>query len=388
MITRRAILAASAVFSATRASAALALADDATPAPPASSDLPDASSFLGAWSGEYAGYERAGAFRRPVNYDFHHAAGPNLMGAFSVPQADGPPAGDALEAVLLSDGSLLAVDTDSLFAGALQPDGSLRIVAVESGVDDVAALSVIGREGASPSAPIADASSLLGRWIGPQHGFKQGVHVSAMRQIEIVDATGPAFAGAGISTNGADEWSDPALVEGILLDDGALWLSTTDGYLVGRVLDEHTIQLAFLEAGMDNGALIMLLHRQSAMMDGADLLTPEIPDIDLTGTWTGESIDMPAAGGEPKTTIREMTFSDADADAFSGTKRWHIGDGKWRASKTVNAVALADGTVAMADEQGFAIGRLLAADTLEFAYLEPSHGEPFACYNRLTRSRP
>ncbi|MGI9254062.1 MAG: hypothetical protein ACR2J8_09960, partial [Thermomicrobiales bacterium] len=314
MTTRRSLLAASAFFAGAGlfSSSPSARAEDATPMPDAlSAGVMDASVLLGDWKGRYDGYQRGEAFGHEVTFSFTDVKGNMVFGKQIIPQEDGSLAEEATALALLSDGHFIGADTDGLKFGSLMPDGSMNIIKVEAGMDDGAFFSVLRKDDQPAAKPAQDASTLIGRWVGTLDGFQQGAMTSGMREIDITEATGPAFTGSGIYKVGDSDWSAPGLTEGLIASDGRLYLINGEGYIVGDMLDENTMALAYLEVGMDNAAIAFHLHREEAKMTGGTPAPMEMAAIDLMGCWSG-----PAQSGT-ESGVREITFSDGK-DGFFG----------------------------------------------------------------------
>lgn len=381
MTTRRSLLLSSAALAAAQALPPVVRAQDATPA--AALAAADASVLLGEWKGDYVGYQRGEPFSHPVTFIFTDAHGALVFGKQIIPLEDGAAAEEATSLALLSDGHFIGADNDGLKFGNLLPDGSLNIFKLEAGLDDGAFFSILRKDGQPAAEPTRDASALLGRWVGTLNGFQQGEMTTGLWQIDITDATGPAFTGSRSYKVGDADWSEAGLTEGLISEDGHLYRISSGGYSIGEMLDDDTMRLAYLEVGMDNAALILDLHRQSANLAAATPAVARMPAIDLIGCWTGTGEQLTSAGVIAGTS--ELTVTDGKDGFFTGARRWKPEAGDWYPAETVNIVILPDGTLAMADEDSYLLGRLLEDGTLEIAHAEPASPEPTVISMRLTR---
>jgi hypothetical protein len=112
---------------------------------------------------------------------------------------------------------------------------------------------------------------------------------------------------------------------------------------------------------------------------------------DLRGTWKGESESIVYGGGNPhhrgakqkEAELRSVPFTlvvdRQDGRRFSGTFSSPRGTDK------VVAVITRNGTILVADDDGYTIGTVLAANRMEFCYLRSSPNARIASCTELTK---
>ncbi len=112
---------------------------------------------------------------------------------------------------------------------------------------------------------------------------------------------------------------------------------------------------------------------------------------DLRGTWKGESESLVLGGGNPhhpSTQANEpqlrsvpftLTVDKQDGRRFSGTFS------SPRSSEKVIAVISRNGTIFMADDEGYTNGTLLAPNRMELCYLHVSSVSRIASCAELTK---
>ena len=384
MTTRRSVLAASALIAATRVHPRLAIAQDATPGPD-TSPAPEASALLGAWTGTQTGWNMGTIpYSGAGTITFTTAHGHIVQGAKQYTDEDGVAHEEPVEVVILSDGTILGAEHDSILFGALHEDGTLLLAKLETGLDQDAALARLRKDGQPLPPSEVDAASLKGRWIGAYDGFHHGEVTSGLCQINIAETDGQLVQGTGNYKMGDADWSVAQLYCGVLGGAGELMLSTTGGYMIGHLADDDTMDLTYLVVGMANVAVSMRLHRHETALLGTPMSEAEMPGIDLIGLWSGPRMEHDL--GDVVGGIEELTITSREGAAFGGTKRWHDGDGQWFPTEALNVVVQPDGLIAMTDEDGVMLGRMLDDGSLELAYVSPGIPEPKANYNLLTRS--
>ena len=112
---------------------------------------------------------------------------------------------------------------------------------------------------------------------------------------------------------------------------------------------------------------------------------------DLRGTWKGESESVVLGGGNPhhsatpsnepqlRSSPFTLTVDMQDGRRFSGTFS------SPRSTEQVIAVISRNGTILMADDEGYAQGTILAPDRIELCYLFVSKEARVASCTELTR---
>ena len=114
-----------------------------------------------------------------------------------------------------------------------------------------------------------------------------------------------------------------------------------------------------------------------------------IPDV--RGTWKGESESLVLGGGNPhhpatpatEPELRSVTFTltvdKQDGRRFSGTFS------SARSTEKVIAVISRNGTIFLADDEGYTHGTLLAPNRMELCYLHVSAAARIASCTELTK---
>jgi hypothetical protein len=114
---------------------------------------------------------------------------------------------------------------------------------------------------------------------------------------------------------------------------------------------------------------------------------------DLRGTWKGESESLVLGGGNPhhpSTQANEpqlrsvpftLTIDKQDGRRLSGTFS------SARSSEKVVAVISRNGTIFLADDEGYTTGTLLAPNRLELCYLHVSSASRIASCAELTKQQ-
>jgi hypothetical protein len=114
-----------------------------------------------------------------------------------------------------------------------------------------------------------------------------------------------------------------------------------------------------------------------------------IPDV--RGTWKGESETIVLGGGNPHHTpgqptapqLRSVPFTltvdKQDGRRFSGTFA------SPRSTEQVIAVISRNGTILLADDEGYTYGTLLAPNRMELCYLHVSSASRIASCTELTK---
>ena len=97
-----------------------------------------------------------------------------------------------------------------------------------------------------------NASNLIGRWTGQQNGFEMGKPVTKDIKIEINEAKGNAFTGYKRGSWLPDGQKE--LINGVIGDDGSIYISDEDGYTVGKIKSNGDIWIVYLEASKDDGS--------------------------------------------------------------------------------------------------------------------------------------
>ena len=97
-----------------------------------------------------------------------------------------------------------------------------------------------------------NASTLIGKWIGQQNGFEMGMPVTKDIKIEITEAKGNAFTGYKRGSWLPDGQKE--LINGVIGDDGSIYISDEDGYTVGKIKSNGDIWLVYLEASKDDSS--------------------------------------------------------------------------------------------------------------------------------------
>ena len=97
-----------------------------------------------------------------------------------------------------------------------------------------------------------NASKLIGKWTGQQNGFEMGKHVTKDIKIEISEAKGNAFTGFKRGSWLPDGQKE--LINGVIGDDGSIYISDEDGYTVGKIKPNGDIWLVYLEASKDDSS--------------------------------------------------------------------------------------------------------------------------------------
>ena len=97
-----------------------------------------------------------------------------------------------------------------------------------------------------------DASKLIGKWSGQQNGFEMGKPVTKDIKIEITEAKGNAF--TGYKTGSWLQDGQKELINGVIGEEGSIYISDEDGYTVGRIKPNDNIWLVYLEASEDDSS--------------------------------------------------------------------------------------------------------------------------------------
>jgi hypothetical protein len=99
-----------------------------------------------------------------------------------------------------------------------------------------------------------DASKLIGKWSGQQNGFEMGKPVTKDIKFEITEAKGNAFTGYKTGSWLADGQKE--LINGVIGEEGSIYISDEDGYTVGKIKPNGNIWLVYLEASKDDSSAI------------------------------------------------------------------------------------------------------------------------------------
>jgi len=97
-----------------------------------------------------------------------------------------------------------------------------------------------------------NASKLIGKWTGQQNGFEMGKPVTKDLKIEITEAKGNAF--TGFKKGSWLPEGQKELINGVIGDDGSIYISDEDGYTVGKIKSNGDIWLVYLEASKDDSS--------------------------------------------------------------------------------------------------------------------------------------
>ena len=111
---------------------------------------------------------------------------------------------------------------------------------------------------------------------------------------------------------------------------------------------------------------------------------------DLRGTWKGESESIVLGGGNPhhpaaqdEPQFRNVAFTlivdKQDGRRFSGTFS------SARSSEKILAVISRNGTIFLADDEGYTYGAMLAPNRMELCYLHVSSASRIASCTELTK---
>jgi hypothetical protein len=111
---------------------------------------------------------------------------------------------------------------------------------------------------------------------------------------------------------------------------------------------------------------------------------------DLRGTWKGNSESVVSGGANPHHATQSaetrfsaiaftLTVDKQDGRRFSGTFV------SARSNDQVVAVISRNGTILMADDDGYTVGTLLAPDRIELCYMHSSPGAKVASCTELTK---
>ena len=137
---------------------------------------------------------------------------------------------------------------------------------------------------------------------------------------------------------------------------------------------------------MSKFASIVTLALVAAVPAAAESAIP-----DLRGTWKGESESIVSGGGNPHhsgpqsagprfdKTAFTLTIDKQDGRRFSGTfASAHTND-------QVVAVISRNGTILMADDDGYTVGTMLAPNRMELCYMHSSPAARVASCTELTK---
>ena len=97
-----------------------------------------------------------------------------------------------------------------------------------------------------------DASKLIGKWSGQQNGFEMGKPVTHDIKFEITEAKGNAFTGYKRGTWLPDGQKE--LINGLIGEEGSIYISDEDGYTIGKIKPNGDIWLVYLEASKDDSS--------------------------------------------------------------------------------------------------------------------------------------
>ena len=97
-----------------------------------------------------------------------------------------------------------------------------------------------------------DASKLIGKWTGQQNGFEMGKPVTKDIKFEITEAKGNAFTGYKRGSWLPDGQKE--LINGVIGEEGLIYISDEDGYTVGKIKPNGDIWLVYLEASKDDSS--------------------------------------------------------------------------------------------------------------------------------------
>jgi hypothetical protein len=137
---------------------------------------------------------------------------------------------------------------------------------------------------------------------------------------------------------------------------------------------------------MSKLALIVTLAVLAATPAAAQTAIP-----DVRGTWKGESESIVLGGGNPHHTPGQpnapqlrgvaftLTVDKQDGRRFSGTFA------SARSTEQVIAVISRNGTILLADDEGYTYGTLLAPNRMELCYLHVSSASRIASCTELTK---
>ena len=99
-----------------------------------------------------------------------------------------------------------------------------------------------------------DASKLIGKWSGQQNGFEMGKPVTNDKDVkfEITEAKGNAFTGYKKGSWLPDGQKE--LINGVIGEEGSIYISDEDGYTVGKIKPNGNICFVYLRAGKDDSS--------------------------------------------------------------------------------------------------------------------------------------
>ena len=113
-------------------------------------------------------------------------------------------------------------------------------------------------------APTAKKNfGISGMWIGTNSGYENGVYKSSPVRYTITQVNGVALTGVKSWMKADGTWSESESFQGVLYKSGEFHAVDNDGYLVGKWISKTKIRATYLEAGVDQAALVTVLSKAS-----------------------------------------------------------------------------------------------------------------------------
>ena len=100
-------------------------------------------------------------------------------------------------------------------------------------------------------------------WVGTNSGYENGVYKSSPVRYTITQVNGVALTGVKSWMTADGTWSEPESFQGVLYKSGEFHAVDHDGYLVGMWISKTKIRATYLEAGIDQAALVTVLTKAS-----------------------------------------------------------------------------------------------------------------------------
>jgi len=117
---------------------------------------------------------------------------------------------------------------------------------------------------AQAQSPLAKKNvGMSGMWVGTSSGYENGVYKSSPVRYTITQVNGVALTGVKSWMTADGTWSEPETFQGVLYKSGEFHAVDNDGYLVGMLLSKTKIRATYLEAGVDQAALVTVLTKAS-----------------------------------------------------------------------------------------------------------------------------
>jgi len=104
---------------------------------------------------------------------------------------------------------------------------------------------------------------ISGMWVGTNSGYENGVYKSSPVRYTITQVNGVALTGVKSWMTADGTWSEPESFQGVLYKSGEFHAVDNDGYLVGMWISKTKIRATYLEAGVDQAALVTVLTKAS-----------------------------------------------------------------------------------------------------------------------------